>query len=45
MPVPTATMNQKNLWIAAGDGDLERVRVSHFIGDSSLASQIDVLRT
>jgi hypothetical protein len=28
-PVPTATMNQKNLWVAAGDGDLEGVRVSY----------------
>jgi len=28
MAVPAVTMNQKNLWIAASDGDLERVRVS-----------------
>ncbi len=27
MPVPTTVQHEKNIWIAAGDGDLERVRV------------------
>ena len=28
MPVPTSVQYEKNIWVAAGDGDLERVRVS-----------------
>lgn len=28
MPVPTRVHHDKNIWIAAGDGDLDRVRVS-----------------
>lgn len=27
MPVPTNVQHEKNIWIAAGDGDLDRVRV------------------
>ncbi|KAI9061046.1 ankyrin [Trametes sanguinea] len=26
MPVPTTVQHEKNIWVAAGDGDLERVR-------------------
>lgn len=27
MPVPARTVNAKNIWVAAGDGDLDRVQV------------------
>lgn len=28
MPVPTHVQHEKNIWVAAGDGDLARVKVS-----------------
>lgn len=28
MPVPTRVQPEKNIWVAAGDGDLARVQVS-----------------
>ena len=30
MPVPTRVQPEKNIWVAAGDGDLERVQVSGY---------------
>ena len=27
MPVPTTVYHEKNIWVAAGDGDIDRVRV------------------
>lgn len=43
MPVPTRVRPEKNIWIAAGDGDLERVQVrsaSHLIRNSVIEGRI-----
>ena len=31
MPVPTVVQHEKNIWVAAGDGDLQRVRVRAWV--------------
>ncbi|KZT22368.1 ankyrin [Neolentinus lepideus HHB14362 ss-1] len=40
MPVPTRVRSVKNIWVAAGDGDLERVRVRSFSYAAALSPNV-----
>ncbi|KAH9928602.1 ankyrin repeat-containing domain protein [Fomitopsis serialis] len=40
MPVPTRVRYEKNIWVAAGDGDLERVRVRCMLMRAALSANI-----